>query len=329
MNNVLIRPWDKAGVNVDGLTAKEAMVKAGLDWRVEKQPVYVLRTDEQGRQRAVKVPDKYSIVRQGDDKLLPLSVVGSSYKPYQNESFFEFLDKFLEQSNTRLDAVGAFNGGRVLWASAFAGMEEYIPGDPAGRFLIIRNTHDGSGMLEVAFSNVRVTCNNMVVAMFRKSQSRFAITHTINLESRLDVVNGVIRNYQVHYEELNGIMKLFASKTISQKELISIVTRVFGRPKTPPTGEIIDLECEEIFTVPKAKDKVLELAEIGMGTEIPGVRGSVYGAFNAVTEYIDHHRKVLPAKDRSVGEARFESILAGTGSRLKQKAFEQFLQLAS
>jgi hypothetical protein len=85
------------------------------------------------------------------------------------------------------------------------------------------------------------------------------------------------------------------------------------------------LEAEIGPRIQKHIDKVIELVETGKGTDIPGVKGTAYGAFNAATEWADHY-KPLRAEDQSSG--RLDSIWFGTAAKFKQRAFDQAIQYA-
>jgi hypothetical protein len=56
------------------------------------------------------------------------------------------------------------------------------------------------------------------------------------------------------------------------------------------------------------------------GTETEGA--TRWDAFNAVTEYVDHSRTIRVSGGRNRQEARFESVLLGSGDDLKARAFD-------
>ena len=67
-------------------------------------------------------------------------------------------------------------------------------------------------------------------------------------------------------------------------------------------------------------EKILELYETGVGAEM--ARGTLWGAYNAVTEYVDHYR--LKSKSNSM---RLKSMWYGTGDILKKKAFKSAVEM--
>lgn len=57
------------------------------------------------------------------------------------------------------------------------------------------------------------------------------------------------------------------------------------------------------------------------------IRGTVWTAFNAVTEFVDH-RKIRGADDRDWASRRLASVWFGQGGRLKEKAWGSALKMA-
>jgi hypothetical protein len=77
------------------------------------------------------------------------------------------------------------------------------------------------------------------------------------------------------------------------------------------------------------RDELFRLFEGGKGQDIPAIRGSLWAAFNAVTEYADHHRPTRTRNPQDAASSRLDSAWFGSGSRLKQKAFHLALQMAT
>jgi phage/plasmid-like protein (TIGR03299 family) len=257
------------------------------------------------------IPGQHAVIR--DDTHQPLAIVGDQFRPYQNKDLFSFLDAYLSDAGARIDACGHIRGGRVVWATAYQGETEYVHNDPIKKFLIIRNYHDGTGAVQVGFSDVRIVCNNALIAMFNNATCKFNVQHTLNVHAKLDRIGTLINGYRVYDSQLSEIMKSFAQKQLTQKDVLALTRQLTG--PAPKSGD-------EDFN--RAGKAILELVETGRGTDIPGVRGTGYGWLNAVTEYADHHRDIRPG-NRSPEEARFESVIAGTSARLKQNAFDLLL----
>lgn len=66
--------------------------------------------------------------------------------------------------------------------------------------------------------------------------------------------------------------------------------------------------------VTDARHRIMDLRESGIGMELPGSQGTLWGALNAVSEFVDHHA--------SVEGARLPYALFGDGMALKARAYE-------
>jgi hypothetical protein len=71
----------------------------------------------------------------------------------------------------------------------------------------------------------------------------------------------------------------------------------------------------------KQTETIRRLFETGRGTEIQGVRGTVWGLYNSVTEWIQHEAGKIEDK-------RLESAWFGAGKGLNLKAFEVAKEMA-
>ena len=85
-----------------------------------------------------------------------------------------------------------------------------------------------------------------------------------------------------------------------------------------------DINCRlDAVTENKRAQKCLELfCGAGMGAELSSRKQTVWGAYNAITEYCDHHANTVSQ------ESRLMSNTMGSGLRLKSKAWQIALQEA-
>jgi hypothetical protein len=67
----------------------------------------------------------------------------------------------------------------------------------------------------------------------------------------------------------------------------------------------------------KARAAITELFETAETNNLPGISGTKWSAYNAVTEYVDHHKNT-----RGGADGRLNSIWFGAGARMKEKALE-------
>ena len=285
----------------EGMTAREAMIAAGLDWDVAPAPLY--SRSPLGRERTV--PGKYAMIRRdtGD----PLGVVGARYAPYQNRDFFEFVQNFCDAAGARIDRCGALRGGSVVWAAAGAGTVEYVPGDPVRRWFVARTSHDGTTNVDVIFSDDRIVCGNMIAAAFRGFPSAYRVRHTRSVDAAMGQIGRALEFHAARSAALEGAMRGLADKPLPDAAADRLTAGLAARSGAAESGPV--------------HRRILELFRSGLGTDIPGVGGTAYGWLNAVTEYVDHYRPVKRG-ERTEAEARFDSSMLGSGARMKADAFE-------
>ncbi|WP_298625068.1 DUF932 domain-containing protein, partial [uncultured Zoogloea sp.] len=75
-------------------------------------------------------------------------------------------------------------------------------------------------------------------------------------------------------------------------------------------------------------DDVRPLFEAGVGNDRAGVRGTWWAAYNAVTEWLTHHRGSPAGTEREQAERRFDSLHLGPGRRLGVRALMLALDAA-
>ena len=72
------------------------------------------------------------------------------------------------------------------------------------------------------------------------------------------------------------------------------------------------------------KEELVTLFDTGKGQKL-GNQHSLWKAYNAVTEYVDHYRTVKNLKED--GTNKLSSIWFGSGAKLKEKAYDEAVTL--
>ena len=108
--------------------------------------------------------------------------------------------------------------------------------------------------------------------------------------------------------------RFLASRSINTEDLNKYVRIVLG---------VHDKEQEDLSTRSKnIITTIEELFEDGKGNNLPGVSGTYWAAYNAVTEYLNY------SKGRTT-ENRMDSLWFGQNGNLSQKALETAVALAA
>lgn len=302
------KPWHGLGVEVPGLmTTGEALTAARMDWGIKKVPV--LSSYDMS-----VIPDQYAILR--DDTHVALGIVGARYEPINNREVFSIFDGVLGETHAQIETAGALGKGeRVFMQARLPEITEVVPGDVMEQMLLIHASHDGSGAEEVLFVNQRVVCQNTLSMALNSQKNRFKIRHTKNYKDKMAQVERILMESKNYWEKIREATKHLAETSVSRVEVGAFMDAMF------PVKE--DAKRD---TTSNTRNKFEELLETGMGTEIPGVKGSAWGVFNAYSEYLQYGRTVNKIDDPyDQNGKRWEKIVFGSFGDDMQKAFDHLL----
>ena len=282
---------------------------ASLDWKVEKIPLS-FRTPE----GEIKDFQGKYITRRSDTGD-PLGVVGEVYEVIQNQEAFAFFD-FLKGSAEFVTA-GQLWGGKAIWATVkFKERIKLYSGkdvvDLYGTFL---NYHNGMGSVSGLLLPVREVCTNGLNVIEEIAKSHIAIRHTPSYEVRMDMAKQVLAFSAKSLKQIGPRFEQMSLKKLSNKELISYVEGVIFGDKTR----------EEVPTHRKnVRDEILVLHD--SGRTVSEAKGTLWGAYNAVTEYADH--VVANNSEKALlSDRRIASSWFGTGAKLKRKALWEAVRI--
>lgn len=308
-------PWHGLGKKVDHLmTAIEVIAEAGLDWTVSKEKVFA-----QVNGKKVFIPGKYATVRNTDNR--PLGIVGSSYTPVQNAEATEFMDALTGTGKAKYETAGSLQNGRIIWVMAKVPNGGGV--DPVEQFLVFSTSHDATMPVQVKATPVRVVCNNTLNAALHGQGNTFRVRHTTNVQDRLKEAERVFAGTLKYFGKTVATFDRMKGVKVTEEKLVKIVEKVF-------TGSLDndDLTDRQENRLAKITEKILSLSVTGAGTDLPGVKGTAWGAYNAITEYLDHFTTVKGGKGISAEEKLLNSTWFGTVSFKTQKAFDAVLEAA-
>ena len=303
-------PWHELGTKFDDLmTSQEALDAAGLNFTVSKIPVGFAHP-ETGE--TVMVDDRYATVR--TDTFAGLGTVGKSYQPIQNKDAFNFMDGLVETGDVRYEVAGSLYGGKRVWMLAKLPSQTVISHDDVtDHYLLLSNGHDGQRGCSVAFTTVRVVCANTLRMADERLKHQIKIRHSGSIQTKLDDAKVVLGLAGDTFKEWGDKARALSFKDVRTQaavnDFLCQVIGVKGMDDLAPTQKVV-------------RERLLALSETGMGTDLPGVKGTYWGLFNAVTEFVDHDKAHKGrTASRSMEEVRLESITTGGGDIMKQRAW--------
>jgi phage/plasmid-like protein (TIGR03299 family) len=224
------KAWHGLGQIVEDYpTSAEAIKHAGLDYTVEKRPLFTYDNDnilhdiEGSLQIAdIEVPNYYATVR--TDTQQALGVVGKDYEVVQNKDAFTFFDAIVGGEGIMYETAGALGKGeRIFITAKLPGYIKVGSDDLIEKYLFLTTSHDGFGSITAAFTPVRIVCNNTLNAAQRNCSNSIKIRHTQNAKERLEQAHKVMGIANKLSEDLEDIFNRWSKVTITDKSLKKLI----------------------------------------------------------------------------------------------------------
>lgn len=320
-------PWHGFGkyIGDDDVDSKHAIQAAGLDWEVETKPMFFEGEVGFGQPQGllvgsslkgnITVPNHKAMVRTDNNSVL--GVVGNRYKPVQNAEAFEFLDGLVETGEMKYHTAGSLRGGRNVWLLGKIGSMTVVPKDDVDKYLLLYNSHDGSGALRCFFTAVRVVCANTAAIALKESKGTgICLRHTSKVHDHLIEGKEILQIANKEFSEFELFAKQMTKTKMTDQMMVKLAERLFPDPPDHVKSERHN----------KKREVLSDLFEFGTGQEILGVRGTGWAAYSALTEFANYYH---PARGVDAQQRRFEaSVFSPTGS-LIHRGTQELIKLAA
>ncbi|NQT91432.1 MAG: DUF932 domain-containing protein [Lentisphaerae bacterium] len=299
-------------------TLVEAIETSGLDFEVEKEPLVVHRVDNaRDIDERFEVPNKFLTVRTdrtGADSVL--GVVGKTYHVVSNKNAWDFFDHAVEAGDVVLESAGALDGGRTSWILAKLPEVVKIGRDISEPYVLLSNSFDGSRPVIAGFNAVRVVCqntHNMAFASMAAAGNQIRIRHCASAHEKLREAKRVLLHAKAYYEAYAEAGTAMLETRITGQQLHGYFETLYPDPAPNVKTNRVNQRAANV------RDTLEDLHSTGPGAE--RIRGTAWGAFNAVSRFADHGMALRDSTSNT------KNIWFGAGSRLKQRAFDNALAL--
>jgi phage/plasmid-like protein (TIGR03299 family) len=324
------KAWHGLGQIVEDYpTSAEAIQYAGLDYTVEKRPLFTntLANDLSDLDTGIAfpkadVPNFFATVR--NDNNAVLGVVGKDYEVIQNADAFQFFDAIVGgEGGIKYETAGALGKGERIFITAK--LHDYIKvgkQDLIEQYLFLTTSHDGFGSITAAFTPTRIVCNNTLNAALRNNSNAIKIRHTASANDRLKQAHTLMGISHVMAEELEELFNHWTKVRITDKQVKQLI-EVAMSPNKEVLKNLKDGNTEKLSTTyTNIVDNAFAYAMSNPTQQMETTAGTLFGAYNAVTGY---YQNVRNFKD---GDAKFKSIMDGTAKQRAQVAFDLCQQFA-
>lgn len=308
MFSVRVTPWHGLGVIInDAPSFEETLKVAGLDWSVSMRKLYL--------ENNVEV-SKRAICRDSDNSVLGYAT--DDYKPLQNNEALNFFKPFHDSGEVSFETAGSLRQGQKVWflANLKRNPMTIVKGDEVQKFLLLSNAHDGLTGIRVGFTPIRVVCANTLAMAHSNVESKLLrVFHSSKVVANLEAIRDTINTMDASFEATAEQYRKLASKSIHQSDVEKYVTQVFY-------NNIIAITDREKTIRKNFTNEISELMEIGQGANIPGVKGTVWGLYNATTEYLNY-------QDGRSQDNRLNKLWFGVNKELNKRALQVAVNMAA
>lgn len=267
------------------------------------------------------VPDRFTIVRTNPhtQKREPLGVTGRWWQPFQNEATTGLLYNITEQSGAHIETIGGLDGGRKTFVTMLLPdyMELTAPTgfvDTTKLYLAVFNHHDAQGSLRALISPTRVVCANTQRIAEKNAVSEVRIRHTGELDVKMSEVRRVL-DLTFKYQEVFAVeMEKLTKIERDDAWVRATLNDIFAADES-------DTEKQRTNRL----DSAAKVMEVYRSDDTVNMwRGTAFGAYNAVTRYLDHYAPVGNTKVKRAAETQraIRTLQSGGVNDVKARAFE-------
>lgn len=276
-------PWHAIGKRVlNDLTPAQMCHEAGLDWRVEKIPLFADYNGEQYETgRCALIRDRLVTnmeTGETEDRNRILTFTTGNWNPVQNEDAFAFFHDFVMAGDMEMHTAGSLCNGEVVWCLAKTNQSFVLhKNDQVDNYFLFTNYHRFGSANDLRMTPIRVVCNNtLTLSLSKRSDQMVKINHRKPFDPELakDLM-GIASQKLKKYEELATFL---STKRYNEDK----VKEYFGHLFEPTSTKNKETKVES-----RAAKYLYEVVL----QEQPGAalgEGTWWQAFNAVTYYTNH-----------------------------------------
>lgn len=266
--------------------------------------------------------------------------VGKGFEVVQSAEAFAMFRPWMDSGAVQLETGGTLAGGEIMFLLGRLqdGAIDVGKGDSVHGYVLFANAHNGKMSAHAGLTATRVVCCNtlaMATAAWKSGgpgdadpeQTQHRFRHTRNVHAKLaDAGESITRAVRVLREAGERWRHMTTIQVRPTDAMLrAYMIGVFGKPEIDAQRKAkAEAKRGEIGESPRMST-VRMLLEHGQGAELVTARGTAWGLYNAVTEYLTHLQGRGDGVDAD--KRRINRNAFGDGVREMQRA--ETLALAS
>jgi len=286
-------------------TVHDALELAGLDWGIEEHPADSFALTTEDGVTMTGMPGMRFFLRSDTKESLHLG--GGRYTPVTNADAFAPADAAVAMG-ARFATGGALRGGRQTYLELdLPDAAVKVGGKDLLSFaLLLRTAHDGSGRVSGEARVRRLICMNGMTANIG-FPATFAIGHTRSAHDRLAAATTMVQGAVRFAKEFSAIADHMLDTPMTLVEFRAFIDSLYPEPDKEKAREYTAWE--------RRRGELIELFRFADTNDLG--RGSRWGAYSALTEYVDWFAPV-----RGGDDARALRQLDNTAQGRKDRAMK-------
>lgn len=208
--------WHGLGTVVkEAPTSADALRLAGLDWTVEKKPIY--------NGEHIEIPGFKANTRSSDNSIL--GIVSDRYQIVQNAEAFEFTDALVGEG-LKYESAGSLRDGKTIWLLGKLDTVKILD-DDIETYICFANQHDGKGAVKVCLTPTRVVCQNTLNFALNTAKRSWTTRHIGDIESKMAEAAETLGLAKTYMNNLGITADEFAHTKIENDQIAHIINELF------------------------------------------------------------------------------------------------------
>ena len=328
--------WHRIGTVIDDdLTVSQAMQHVAVGVEIYTTRTYISLPD--GTQVET---DHNAIVREpthDDPQHRVLSVVGGQWTPIQTRDLANYLDPISEKYP--VETIGAIGHGEKLFITLDAG-ESAIAGEHHKLYYLITDHRDGTGALTIAFTPVRVVCQNTLTTGLNSAKVSVALKHNKMIKADTEWYVRLFNRMLTSQDQVIAEMDRLAKFVVTEEEVMQVMKTAYPEPSRPrrlnlakdisqddvgkdtwltilnDTKHLQDEYDKRVEAKNKIRNGAIERFHV-FNDEQPQLANTPWALWQAIVETEDYRK----------GWSNTSSTLFGERANIKARAFKSALAL--
>ena len=335
------RAWSRSAIRTfkpeDKVTVKDGLQTLGLLDDLQKMPLF-LEHDNPKNPSGDKIrreTNRYAIVskptKRDNDYRIISDQVGKDYEILQPTKLAKILDPISKQYP--VETIGTGQDGKKLYMTLNLGNSKIANEDHELYWLIV-DSRDGQGKFQMAFTPIRVVCQNALVSATNQSSISLAINHRSGIHSEVQDFSKMFNQLLTKQEDTIVAMDSMATNKLKKKDVTEILEYTYQEPKVSQRiNNRKNLELNKALTKKQLEDFQTHDKKI---SSIQNIRNNAMDRYNVFNE--EHtklartswaiYNAIVETEDfrRTRGNSATAFIPSGTKAMNKARAFSKALE---